>query len=356
MANTPGDGEAAARERALLRAPLEVLGEVVRPLARYYESPEAEEIAVCTPYRVFVRLRSPGSDGQVWTGYDDDSLTYEYLRTFLAVASAVFGSTYDPTKGSPALYETLPGGHRLSAVAGRSVVYDEVRPEGGTAISIRQAPRAGERRLELADWGVRPGARLGAQEVLRPAVRRTASVYAAIFEAVRAKRPMLLSGPTSSGKTTLLNRLLDEVNPNLRIMTVEDARELRVRNPNRVHLLIDRNALPHQETPGRLSGRSAIDALVRMTPDAILVGEISTSNASMALQLLGAGHDNFWTSIHAGDPEEARHAFASRVRESEPDRPVEEIVEVLRRRMFIVQTARDGARRYISHVEPPEGL
>ena len=119
---------------------------------------------------------------------------------------------------------------------------------------------------------------------------------------VRARLNLLISGGTGSGKTTTLNALSRFIPPGERIVTVEDAAELRLQQPHVVRL---------EARPANLEGRGAVSirALVRnalrMRPDRIVVGEVRGGEALDMLSAMSSGHDGSLCTVHAGSPEEA---------------------------------------------------
>src|SRR3546814_13893992 len=117
----------------------------------------------------------------------------------------------------------------------------------------------------------------------------------ALKNAVQQGCNILISGATSTGKTTLFNRILEEVDPRTRIITVEDTREIKLKkHPNHIHLVLSRT-----DRNSTFSYDDAIDVIMRFTPDIVLVGEISTSNAGALWRLTGTGHGAMMTTIHA---------------------------------------------------------
>jgi pilus assembly protein CpaF len=120
--------------------------------------------------------------------------------------------------------------------------------------------------------------------------------------AVRARRSILISGGTGSGKTTLLNALSTWIDPAERVVTIEDAAELRLRQPHVVRL---------ESRPASVEGRGAVtirDLLrnaLRMRPDRIVIGEVRGVEALDLLTALNTGHEGALSTVHANSPEDA---------------------------------------------------
>ena len=326
---------------------------IAAPLREYYEHPDAEEIVVPCPGRVFTCLREPDELGRMWVGRKDPRLTHRYLTDVCFVVGAMYRSAFDADE-HPAVYDTLPGKHRFLGVAGPSVYYDEPGPEGGVSVCVRQAPRDAGSNADLGQWGIDSGAlqEQRGRSILRRVRRAQTGVHEAVLEAAHSGEPILLSGQPGAGKTTLLNRLLEEVDEDKRIVTVEDTPEFRVSNENRMHLLMARGE--EEQGRRRMDARTVVDVVVRARPDGLLVGEISTGNAAMALELMTAGNRHFMTTIHAGDAEEAFETFATRVRHTYAARDRGEIIAELREKMWVIQLKRERGRRFVSEVRPPD--
>ena len=350
------EGEEEDTERRDARA-LDLIDRMLGPLQRYYMRPEFSEIAVVAPRLLFAKRRfGSGPVLQRWEMFHDEALGYNYLIELLTAVAHTYGKRFDP-RTKPTLYQMLRGRHRLTAVAGTGVVYDEPVPRGGVSISIRRGFSAEDApKFTLGSWGLDEHQHTGEIAEGRWTLRRrtTQSAYDVIYDAVHAGTPILFSGATGTGKTSLLNLMLAELHHNLRVITVEDeAQEVIVHNKNRVHLLTPRD-LKEMEQSHVIDPRRAIDLIKRSTPDVVLVGEIGTFNAGLAIELMTTGHSHFWTSFHAGSPAEAFEGIASNAMHTLSGSTKEEIVDVLSRTMTVVQTQPGELRPIISHVETPD--
>ncbi|MEJ7825118.1 MAG: CpaF family protein [Solirubrobacteraceae bacterium] len=121
-------------------------------------------------------------------------------------------------------------------------------------------------------------------------------------KAVRARCNLLISGGTGSGKTTTLNALTEFIDDGERIVTVEDAAELRLRHPHVVRLEARPASL---EGRGEVTVRRLVRNALRMRPDRIVVGEVRGAEALDMLSAMSSGHDGSLSTVHAGSPEEA---------------------------------------------------
>jgi len=119
--------------------------------------------------------------------------------------------------------------------------------------------------------------------------------------AVRARKTMLVSGGTSTGKTSLMNALLREIGAEERIITVEDASELRLSQPNHLSL----SAVKGEMGEARINMTDLLEAALRMRPDRIILGEIRGVEAAAWLRAINTGHPGSITTVHADSPEGA---------------------------------------------------
>jgi pilus assembly protein CpaF len=119
---------------------------------------------------------------------------------------------------------------------------------------------------------------------------------------VRGRLNMVVSGGTGTGKTTLLNALAGFIDPGDRIVTVEDAAELRLPQPHVARL---ESRPPNVEGRGEVTLRALVRNVLRMRPDRIIVGEVRGGEALDMLQAMNTGHDGSLTTVHASSPADA---------------------------------------------------
>jgi pilus assembly protein CpaF len=145
------------------------------------------------------------------------------------------------------------------------------------------------------------GARPGPDELV---ARGTINdeLRALLASAVRDRRSILISGGTGSGKTTLLNALSAYVAPEERVVTIEDAAELRLRQPHVVRL---ESRPPSVEGRGEVTIRDLLRNALRMRPDRIVIGEVRGPEALDLLTALNTGHGGALSTVHANSPADA---------------------------------------------------
>jgi pilus assembly protein CpaF len=172
-----------------------------------------------------------------------------------------------------------------------------------------------------------------------------------LTRSVIARRNIIVSGGTGSGKTTLLNVLSSAIPEDERIITIEDAAELRLAQPHVVSL---ETRPANMEGRGEYSIRDLVRNALRMRPDRIVVGECRGGEALDMLQAMNTGHDGSLTTTHANSPEEAIARLETLVLMAGVDLPTRAIREQIAGSIHIVvQQARfvDGSRKITSIAE-----
>lgn len=317
-----------------------VLESALRPLSYWYNQDNVEEVAVDSPGGIWLRLR--GKHAHPWHYYEDPKLTREFLNNILYIIANTYDYAFDPEQGTPVVYATLPGGHRFTGIAGRNVMYDNNDLTGGIALAIRIYRE--DLGISMKDFGVEQGGRLRHINRLKQ-VEDPDDPYDRLLLSIKRGDHVLVSGATATGKTTFLNNLIKLLDPHKRILTIEDTRELIVPHKNRVHIV-----LPRTELTNKFDYKRVIDLAVRFTPDAIIGGEISTSNAGALWELMGSGHDNCFATIHAESPDAAYKAFIGRILHSYPTTDREKTLREMKEKLRVVQINRDGNIRAVTEV------
>jgi pilus assembly protein CpaF len=191
---------------------------------------------------------------------------------------------------------------------------------------------------------------MGPEELVRMGTC-TAGVMDVLMRAVRARRSILVSGGTSSGKTTTLNALAFAVGEAERIVTIEDAAELRLPQANVVSL---ETRAPSVEGTGAVEVRTLLRAALRMRPDRIIVGEVRGGEALDMLQAMNTGHRGSLTTAHANSPYDALLRLETMALMAGVELPLIAIREQIRRGIeFVVHQERgsDGRRRITNVAE-----
>jgi pilus assembly protein CpaF len=164
-------------------------------------------------------------------------------------------------------------------------------------------------------------------------------------EAVAGRRSILISGGTGSGKTTLLNAISSFIAPGERVVTIEDAAELRLQQPHVVRL---ESRPASVEGRGEVTIRDLLRNALRMRPDRIVIGEVRGAEALDLLTALNTGHDGALSTVHANSPADAIARIETLALMAGVGLPHEAIAEQARRGLdLVVQIERrsDGGRR-----------
>jgi pilus assembly protein CpaF len=300
-----------ARERLMAELADEALG--LGPLERFLGDPAVTEIMVVDPATIYVERA--GRITKTSARFTDE----ERVRAVIERIVAPLGRRVDDA--SPLVDARLPDGARVNVV---------IRPLAlrGSCVTIRRFP---QRPLSLD--------RLYELGALSPRMGRF------LTRSVVARKNVVVSGGTSSGKTTLLNALSAAIPSRERIITIEDAAELQLAQPHVVGL---ETRPANLEGQGALCVRDLVRNAMRMRPDRIVVGECRGGEALDMLQAMNTGHDGSLTTIHASSPTEALSRLETLALMGDVGLPLRAIREQIAASVdLVVQTRRypDGQRR-----------
>jgi len=240
----------------------------------------------------------------------------------------------------PLLSATLPHGARVQIVAPPAA-------RGSLVMAVRKHVISDLRIDDLAASGLFAASAAGhddrARDAELAALLDRGDLSAFLKTAVRARKTVLISGGTSSGKTTLLNALLKEIDPSERLIVIEDAPEVRLEHPNSVGLVAVRGELGESQ----VDADDLLAAALRLRPDRILLGELRGKEAFAFLRAINSGHPGSVTTIHADSPAGALDQIALLALTSGVDLGWDKVHAYVSRVIdVIVQLERiDGARR-----------
>jgi pilus assembly protein CpaF len=179
----------------------------------------------------------------------------------------------------------------------------------------------------------------------------TGELHDQLAAAVAARRSILVSGGTGSGKTTLLNALSAFIDPAERVITIEDAAELHLRQPHVVRL---ESRPANVEGRGRVTIRELLRGALRMRPDRIVIGEVRGGEALDLLMALNTGHEGALSTVHANSPEDALRRIETLALMAGVGLPHEAIRQQLGRGLdLVIHLARlsDGSRLVVEVAE-----
>ena len=257
-------------DRNELAARVVLLATGLGPLEPLLADPSVDEVMVNGPRSVYVERRGRIERAAVEFAGEAE-LTHAIERVL-----APLGRRVD--EASPLCDARLSDGSRVNVVIPPLSL-------SGPCLTIRRFRREGFSLRDLVAGGTLP-----------------AEVAEFLAVAVAARASVLVSGGTGSGKTTTLNALSGAIPGEERIVTIEDAAELRLRQRHVVRL----EARPaNLEGRGEVTIRQLVRNALRMRPDRIVVGEVRGAEALDMLQALNTGHDGSLTTVHANSPEDA---------------------------------------------------
>ena len=327
-----------------------LLGAALKKLAAYYSRPGLEEVAINRPGEVYVKYAGTSNmadnAASGWQAIQAPEITHEYLTDLCVQLANATRQKFDPVH-NPLLYADLPEGHRFTAIIGGNVQYDNFDNQG-VAITIRLF--APDKSVDLKLFGLQEGMPLQRAGSHAGRVRYADSPLEDLVMAVQHGEAVLISGATATGKTTFLNNLIQRIDMDKRVITVEDVRELKVPQKNHVHLVASRT-----QSSNTIDDRALLDVVVRMTPDVLICGEIGIKNAAGIYRLMTTGHSNFMCTIHAHSPELAIRAFWQNLTQSMPGLDAKSVMEVIAAGFGrIVQIEREGRNRVITAIDMPK--
>ena len=303
----------------------EVLDEVfgLGPLEPLLQDPTISDILVTGPKLVYIERN--GKLYRTPVEFKDNS---HLMRIIEKIVSRV-GRRVD--ESSPMVDARLPDGSRVNAVI-PPIALD------GPILSIR---RFGRTRITDKDFVANLTVTQGMMDLLQACVRSRLNI--------------IISGGTGAGKTTILNVLSAVIPENERIVTVEDAAELQLRQ---THVARMEARPPNVEGAGAVTIRHMVINALRMRPDRIIVGEVRGEEAMDMMQAMNTGHDGSLTTIHANSPREAISRIEVMLGMANSNMSMRSIRQQITSAVdVIVQVARfsDGTRR-ITHITECVGM
>ncbi|KXJ62991.1 secretion protein [Achromobacter xylosoxidans] len=299
----------------------EVLDEAVGlgPLEPLLAAPDITEIMVNRYDEIYVERA-----GRLWR--EQAAFTSEQsVRWVIERIVTPLGRRID--ESSPMVDARLPDGSRVHAIIPPVAMK-------GASLTIRKFP---QRRPQMPDL------------IALGALSDAMSQFLALC--VRMRKNLVVSGGTGAGKTTLLNILSNEIPDGERVVTIEDAAELRL---NHAHLVALEARPANQEGRGRIDIRELVRNALRMRPDRIVVGECRGAEAFDMLTAMNTGHEGSLTTLHANSPRDALARLESMILMAGLDLPLSAVRERIAASVdVVVQQARlaDGRRVVTSIVE-----
>ena len=311
------------------------------PLRTFLDRSEVSEISVNKPGEIWVEARG------VMSCHSVPELTLRHLKD---LAQLVATSTEQQiSEEQPLLAAHLPEGYRIQ------FVYPPAVLENTLGLSIRRSSLL-DRDL---DWYDDQGGLSALQNQARnSAAQEQKQRLAELYEqnnykeflslAVQARANILISGGTSTGKTTFLNMLLKKITEQERLITIEDVPEIHLTQPNTLSLFASRG----QQGRAQVDMQDLLEASLRLRPDRIIIGELRGAEAFSFLRAINTGHPGSIATIHADTPALAFEQLILMVMQKKLGLSRDEIESYARMIIDIVVQLKKGAdgSRYISDV------
>ncbi len=311
------------------------------PLRPFLADPEVTELCINQPGEAFIERRA---------GWEITALPFASFEWCHHFSRLVATFTHQRVNAeSPLLSAALPTGERIQ------VVLPPACSAGTVAITIR---RPNERVWELSELSASglfgrcavAGQKASGADAALAELLKAGEWEAFLRAAVRARKNIIVSGATGSGKTTLTKALLLEIPADERLITLEDAAELRLDgHPNAVRLFYSKD----EQGLARVTPKKLLEACLRMRPDRILLAELRSDEAYYYLRNVNSGHPGSITSVHASSAMLAFEQLTLLVKESPGGRDLsrEDIKALLRQLVdVVVQCGVEKQRRSVREV------
>lgn len=324
---------------------LTALDTYLAPLKPFFDQAGVSEISINRPGEIWVEI---GGDME---RHEIPELDLEHLKSLGRLVAQY--SEQHLSEETPVLSATLPQGFRIQ------VVFPPAVEPSLIAISIRKATTVN---LDLDQYEA-----LGAfhSTVVRHednpidtelrALLDAGSIKEFIKKAILAKKNIIISGGTSTGKTTFLNAALKVIPPTERIITCEDAREIMIPHiVNRVHLLASKGG----QGRAKVTMQDLIEASLRLRPDRLMLGELRGKEAFSFMRAVNTGHPGSISTLHADTPELAIEQLILMIMQADLGITRDQIKSYVENVINIIVQLKRGERgmRYVSQVYFKESL
>jgi len=309
------------------------------PLKKFFAQPAISEISINQPKEVWVEV---GGD---MVRYDVPEFDLNHLKSLGRLVAQA--TEQKLSEEMPILSATLPDGYRIQ------VVFPPACEATTVAISIRKATVMN---LDLDQYEA-----IGAfqntvvKHELNPVDKKLRDLLNAgavkefIKQAVLAKKNIIISGGTSTGKTTFLNAALKVIPSTERIITCEDAREILIPHiPNRVHLLASKGG----QGRAKVDMQDLLEACLRLRPDRLMLGELRGREAFSFMRAVNTGHPGSISTLHADTPELAIEQLVLMIMQAGMGISRDQIRSYVENVVNVIVQLKRGARgmRYVSEL------
>lgn len=309
------------------------------PFVDILDRPDVTDIYVNAPGEIWVEALGGGIEKHASTRITNDELT----RLSRQIAAY---SNQGISREHPILSASLPGGERVQIIlppATRGHVALAIRKHVASDLELEDYQMNGAFRATQSRTPVEPS---GLIQQLRIRLH-TGDVAGTLTEAVRGRLNILVSGGTSTGKTTFLNALIRKIPQQERLIFIEDTPELQLRHPNGLGLIASRSVLGE----AAVTAEDLLNASLRMRPDRVILGELRGPEAFTFLRAVNTGHPGSMTTVHADSPARAIEQIALLVLQGGTQLRRDDVSHYIRSTIDVyVQLSRVAGQRSISQV------
>jgi type IV secretion system protein VirB11 len=309
------------------------------PIKEKLDREGVNEVSINRPFEVWVECKGDMFREEL------PSFDIEHLKS---LGRLVAQSTEQRlSEEEPLLSATLPNGFRIQ------IVFPPACEHTSVVMSIRK-PSALQWTLDDYDkMGMFDSTSVGEVEdkndLILAKLLKLNRIKDFLTRAVLYKKNIIISGGTSTGKTTFTNAMIRAIPHEERLITVEDAREINLSShPNRVHLLASKGA----QGRAKVTTQDLIEACLRLRPERIIVGELRGSEAFSFLRAINTGHPGSISTLHADTPRMALEQLKMMVMQAGLGMTPTEITSYIKNVVDIIVQLKRGAkgRRYISEI------
>jgi type IV secretion system protein VirB11 len=312
------------------------------PLKKFFAMPSVSEISINRPYETWVEI---GGD---MTRHEVPEFDLEHLKALGRLVAQATDQTI--SEDAPLLSATLPDGFRIQVVfppaCEVNTIAMSIRKQTIINLDLEQYEAIGAFQNTIVRQEANP-----IDKKLRDLLN-SGSIKEFITQAILAKKNIIISGGTSTGKTTFFNAALKVIPPTERIITCEDAREIMIPHiPNRVHLMASKGG----QGRAQVTMQDLIEACLRLRPDRLMLGELRGKEAFSFMRAVNTGHPGSISTLHADTP---RLALELMIMQAGLGITRDQIKDYVENVINVIIQLKRGARgmRYVSEVYFKESM
>ncbi|HJK87239.1 MAG TPA: P-type DNA transfer ATPase VirB11 [Candidatus Megaira endosymbiont of Hartmannula sinica] len=311
----------------------------LQPIDYLMQQPGVNEIMINKPNEAWTEIKG------VYYKHSIEKIDMEHL---LGLGRLVAQSTdQDISEENPLLSATLPNGYRIQ------IVFPPASAIGTIGFAIRKTSQLQLDLEKFEELGMFKEVSLketiDENTTILQKFLKEQKIKDFLRHSVLSKKNIIVSGGTSTGKTTFVNALLHEIGENERIITVEDTREIILsKQQNKLHLLASKGG----QGIANVTSQDLIEACLRLRPDRIIVGELRGAEAFSFLRAINTGHPGSISTLHADSPLMAIEQLKLMVMQAGLNIPTSEIANYIKNVVDIIVQLKRGAGgfRYISEI------